>query len=79
LHTIDFRTLIYEAYKSRALEKGEKTPSRSTLKRAYDRFQELRESASARRAVMQKDAENLHVSKLKELRTAFIQPYETAS
>jgi len=79
LHTIDFRTLIYEAYKSRALEKGEKPPLRSTLKRAYDRFQELRESASARRAVMQKDAENLHVSKLKELRTAFIQPYETAS
>jgi hypothetical protein len=79
LHTIDFKTLIYEAYHTRARNAGNPLPSRSTLKRAYDNFSRLRSDASARRAIMQRDAQALHVTKLQELRTAFIQPYLTAS
>jgi hypothetical protein len=78
LHTIDFKTLIYEAYHTRARVKGITPPARETIWRAQKRFQELRESAAARRAIMQHDAQELHISKLQELHAAFIEPYKTA-
>jgi hypothetical protein len=78
LHTIDFKALIYEVMHTRARNEGKQPPARSTLKRAYDNFQKLREHAAARRAIMQHDAQELHISKLQELHRSFIEPYKTA-
>jgi hypothetical protein len=52
---------------------------KSTISRARKKFAKLRADASARRAVMQRDAQALHITKLQELRAVFIEPYLTAS
>lgn len=76
---IDFTTLITDAYNDRARINGTALPHRSTINRAIKNFQKFRDDASARRAIFQKDAQDLHVAKLRELRAAFIEPYLSAS
>lgn len=78
LHTIDWRALISEAYHAAARTAGKPAPNRSTIKRAIDKFERLRYQNSALRALRQREAQDMHTSKLAELRAVFIEPYKTA-
>jgi hypothetical protein len=79
IYTIDFNELIVEADEHFARMTGTTPRNKSSISRARKKFAKLRADASARRAVMQRDAQALHITKLQELRAVFIEPYLTAS